>query len=100
MRIGTPNKQIDSHGRVLIPRQLMEMMGYEIGTPVRVMQGENGDIIIRRNPSRCELCGHLIAQEECVEIGGKKLCLSCCKAAVEALTREEREPHGDHTPHS
>ena len=100
MNIGSPNKHIDPHGRVLIPRQLMEMLGYEIGTPVRVMQGENGDIIIRRNQTRCDVCGNPIDREKCAEIGNKRLCLNCCRAAVEALTREEREPNGDNTPHS
>lgn len=97
MRPGEPIKQIDRNGRVLIPRQLMDMLGYEIGTPVNVVQGENGDIIIRRNNARCDVCGRSL-DDKFAEIGSKKLCLNCCKAAVKALTQKEGAVNGDHTP--
>lgn len=97
MRPGNPIKQIDRAGRVLIPRQLMDMLGYEIGTPVSVVQGENGDIIIRRNNTSCYMCGKPITGK-CAEVGAKKLCLSCCEAAMKALTQKERADHGDYTP--
>lgn len=97
MRPGNPIKQIDRAGRVLIPRQLMDMLGYEIGTPVHVVQGENGDIIIRRNETRCDVCGKPLGDKH-ANVGTKKLCLGCCKAAVDALVQEERAAHGNHTP--
>lgn len=97
MRPGNPIKQIDRAGRVLIPRQLMDMLGYEIGTPVNVMQGENGDIVIRRNDTRCDVCGHSLGDKH-ANIGAKKLCMSCCEAAVAALTAKEAGAHGNHTP--
>lgn len=97
MRPGKPIKEIDRAGRVLIPRQLMDMLGYEIGTPVHVLQGENGDIIIRRNNTCCDVCGKPV-DDRYIEIGAKKLCISCCRAAVEALTQKERAGNGDYTP--
>ncbi len=99
MRPGNPIKQIDRAGRVLIPRQLMDMLGYEIGTPVHVMLGENGDIIIRRNETRCDVCGKPLSDRH-AKIGNKKLCLSCCEAAVDVLTQEERAARGNNTPQS
>lgn len=87
MRPGKPIKQIDHNGRVLIPRAMMDALGYEIGTPVKVIQGENGDIIIRRNQPRCDVCGNQLGSKY-APLGDKKLCLSCCRAAVDALTRE------------
>ena len=89
MRPGKPIKQIDYNGRVLIPRAIMDALGYEIGTPVRVIQGENGDIIIRRNQPRCDVCDKPVKEGDFAEVGDKKLCLACCKVAVEALTQEE-----------
>lgn len=97
MRPGNPIKQIDRAGRVLIPRQLMDALGYEVGTPVNVVQGENGDIIIRRSIAKCDFCGNPV-YDNFAKIGSKKLCLSCCEAAVEALTAKETEINGNHTP--
>lgn len=99
MRPGNPIKQIDRAGRVLIPRQLMDMLGYEIGTPVHVLQGENGDIIIRRDEIRCDVCGNPLS-DKYANVGKKKLCLACCEAAVDALMQEEIAAYGNHTPQS
>lgn len=97
MRPGKPIKEIDRAGRVLIPRHLMDALGYEIGTPVNVLQGENGDIIIRRNNACCDVCGKPVDDRH-IEIGEKKLCVICCRAAVDALTKKESATNGDNTP--
>lgn len=99
MRPGDPIKQIDSVGRVLIPHHI-RAHGYETGTRVDVFRADNGDIIVRRAEECCEICEKSLNDKDFIELDGKKLCVSCCRAALAALTREGREPHGDHTPHS
>lgn len=50
-------RRVDELGRVVIPVELRNQLGIGPGQPVEILQGEQGDVILRPYQRRCALCG-------------------------------------------
>ena len=83
-------RRIDNQGRVIIPMPLRKSLGWEPGRAVELVQ-ENDSLHLRAAQVTCTICGRDVENGKYAEFSqDKRLCLSCCKAALYALEKEAR----------
>lgn len=68
-------RKIDALGRVVVPKEMRDVLGIEIGDPVDVMI-DGGNIIMRKYCCGCYLCGFENAP---VPFKGKFICADCVR---------------------
>lgn len=86
---GTTIRCIDTQGRVIIPMPLRRSLQWEPGRAVELVQEDDNTLRIRPAQEICAVCGKAITPGECADITQeKKLCLSCCGAALKAMKRK------------
>jgi transcriptional pleiotropic regulator of transition state genes len=79
-------REIDSHGRLCLPKSVRQMTGLPVGTPVAMFVDETTkEMLLRRHDVSCIFCG---AMEELTVRKGRKVCPAC----VKGLARMARLP--------
>ncbi|MHB1627629.1 MAG: AbrB/MazE/SpoVT family DNA-binding domain-containing protein [Bacilli bacterium] len=68
------SRELDTLGRVVIPKELRTTMGLEQGSSLEIFYDEKGQIILQKFRIHCEFCGRA---EDLLELRGKKVCRSC-----------------------
>lgn len=82
-------RKVDNLGRVVLPREMLKAAGMFAGTPVEILQREDGSILLTPQPVGCEM-GHCICGMACDE--GWGYCPKCgryIKETPAAGTAEE-----------
>ena len=91
MRKGSPIKNVDEQGRVLIPSQIRERIDLRPGDPVEISDIGDDTILVRRAIERCITCDKPLEGDNYVKIDtANKLCPTCSRAALQILEKEVR----------
>lgn len=70
-------KQLDRHGRLLLPGSVRKHLGLEPGTPLEFfIDTGDGEIILRAYRRGCEFCGKI---EGLVQVGASRICRQCAR---------------------
>lgn len=80
-------REMDAIGRVLIPKELRERLGWEPYTPVEIFISDQG-LVLREYKPGCEFCGRVDGAKE---IQGLRICPACACALIEKLKEFRRE---------
>lgn len=67
-------RQLDTLGRIVIPKELREQFGLKQGTPIEIFVG-GSDIVLRKYAPGCVFCGTM--EEDMRSFDGKNVCGSC-----------------------
>jgi len=67
-------RAIDELGRVVIPKELRDVLGYTERQPLEFLVDENGDVILRKFERGCVFCGEV---DDVIEFRGKLVCTAC-----------------------
>ena len=79
-------RQLDDLGRVVIPKETRRMLGWDADTTLEFFM--DGDyVVLGRYSPGCIFCGEI---ENTVEVNGKKVCMSCMKAAAAEFKAQMR----------
>lgn len=66
-------RKIDKLGRLVIPKETRDMLGWEIGTPIE-MYLERDNVILAEYKIKCAICGN---EEKLSDFMGTKICTNC-----------------------
>lgn len=70
------SRKIDPLGRIVIPKEMRDLLGLDVGVSVE-MEYRDGGVFIERYKDYCVLCN---SQEDVTEVLGKKVCEKCLRA--------------------
>lgn len=68
-------RRVDQLGRVVLPMELRQTMGFQTGTPVEFLIDEDR-IVLRRFRQGCAVCGNA---EDLVNVGSELVCRTCLR---------------------
>ena len=66
-------RQIDTQGRLVLPKEIRDRLGIVDGTPLRLSLS-GSDIILRVSCNACFICGET---ENLIDLKGKYVCSNC-----------------------
>lgn len=70
-------RQIDSAGRIVLPKELRRMLDLKENCDYMEIFTQDDCIILKKYSPSCVFCG---TNEDVVEFGGKRVCRSCAAA--------------------
>ena len=73
-------RQIDSAGRIVLPKELRHNLGLKANEDYLEIFTEGEYIMLRKYAPSCVFCGRL---EELVDFGGKRVCRECAHKLYE-----------------
>ena len=80
--------KIDGLGRILLPREVREGLGWETGD-ILGMRKEDSKLILQLAEKRADpLCAYCGKPERVVSVNGKDICGNCLERIAEALEVE------------
>ena len=68
------SRNIDSLGRIVLPKELRVKAGIEEGTPMDIFLSDDGCIVLKKSIECCVFCGKT---QELRVFNGKKVCGVC-----------------------
>ena len=66
-------RNMDSIGRVVIPKELRDSLGIKSGDPIEIL-AKNNEIVIKKYNSGCIFCG---SDRDIIEFGSEHICSKC-----------------------
>lgn len=69
-------RNLDNVGRLVIPKEMRNVMGINDGDPLEILQVKN-EIVVRKYSRGCIFCG---SDKEVVDFNGAVVCSGCRKA--------------------
>ena len=83
MKIHGSIKNLDAHGRIIIPTGTLRAIGLDPGDVVEILAGVDPEglpsVIIRKHHHSCTLCGDILHNMDWPEVCGKPLCPTCVR---------------------
>ena len=79
-------RQLDTLGRLVIPRELRKMLDINDGIDsFEIYVNDNKEIVLRKYNPSCALCNN---KEQLVNMDGKLVCAGCIEKLSELLLQE------------
>ena len=72
-------RKVDPLGRIVIPKEMRDVMDISVGDPIEIVKDNNG-ILLRKYHSGCIFCGGLKSD---IKFMGMNVCLKCKNALIE-----------------
>lgn len=69
---------IDTHGRVVLPKELRRTFDIKVGDHVEIFTDDNGSIVLRKFNRRCVICGNENVNE-LIHVKDTLVCTNCAK---------------------
>jgi transcriptional pleiotropic regulator of transition state genes len=69
-------RKVDELGRIVLPVELRDKYGIEVGDAFDICTDENGNIVLRKAQKYCVFCK---STDDLTEVMGKSICNSCRK---------------------
>lgn len=66
-------RKLDNLGRIVVPKELRNVLGIEPGDPVEIFT-DGGDIILRKYAPGCVFCGE---SKDTLQLNDKLICRKC-----------------------
>jgi len=73
-------RKVDPLGRIVIPKEIRDVMSINEGDPIEIVKDNNG-ILLRKYKKGCIFCG---VDKSTIEFKGNIVCTECRKALIEA----------------
>jgi transcriptional pleiotropic regulator of transition state genes len=67
-------RKVDKLHRYVIPQEICTTQEIDVGTPLELYMGDNGEIILKKYQPGCEFCGGMDGLKP---FGGKHICGKC-----------------------
>lgn len=75
-------RNIDPLGRLVIPKEIRNVMDLPQGTPMEIFVGDDNSVILRKYAPGCAICGDLTGL---VNYKGFRMCRMCVREMINAL---------------
>lgn len=69
-------RELDTLGRIVIPKETRDVLGIAVGDPLEFLSGDNGEIIMRAYQTKCVFCFE-DDNRKLKKIKGKLVCDKC-----------------------
>lgn len=76
-------RKVDQLGRIVLPKELRKILGFEEGTPIEIFVNED-EVILRKYVKGCYCCGET---ENLTNFEKMDLCPDCISRITEATAR-------------
>lgn len=82
---GAIARKVDELGRIVLPIEARHALGIDARDTLNiVINGEAGEIVIRKRTPTCVFCGK---QSDLTELNGKHICRQCFNLLSEAISQ-------------
>ena len=72
-------RSVDVAGRIVIPKEIRDIMSIKEGDPLEIVK-DNNEILLRKYHKGCVFCGE---DKSTIEFKGNLVCIQCKHALVE-----------------
>lgn len=77
-------RKIDPLGRLVIPKEIRDRIGFSTGDPVQISVKDK-KVIIEKYSEACIICGK---EKDLFKINGKNICLSCAEKISKGIVNK------------